>query len=897
MAADVGQRFSGWACSDSPYNDHNPQDPSVQKMVLDHGSVSFGRFAAEPLSWERRSVFAHNSRQEEISKLTAPGLVAQKKAFFEEYYKKRHLRAHGAMHETQEMSEEADEDKTLDRISQEDQLPAVSDDPVASGRSSSFEPSTEVSSSDERKCQDSHEMGFLTFNPLFSQTAGFQNIQQEERYSSGQKHCHDRELPCAADTSSNNGHINEAFERKVLAPRCVVSNDNDENDIAGSRIVLPIASLQSEGLKMDRKKQGPRKTIAFVNRPVKRSKDLSTSVIHIPRVDLRMNSNRPSQDLKDPFHKRVEMKLRALSDRMSADKAAASSRSASYQPPDRAMASCRSSIQNSDKLATSRSSLCQNTGRIVAPSKSAGQASYRSPKDVHTDALPRGIFNKGSRASHVASGNSTATGKSSAKILVMPNSSQVSGKTSRTTQVTSKGVAVPTSVNNKSQNKRKQRSTTAALDENNPKRGHVRKSMPPSTRSSSDNSLPAAKAPKIANRTDMTKVTSTRAVSMAGSSKRNTRSNLTGGPSVTKNKPRATAMEDAASEISDWEVLSAASACGSDDRDDVVVVSGGGGDVLSDHFVLDPDSPDAGFPGGGSWSEPEAFRGMEDQRAVLDLLEGFDCISQESLDLDAGLSSVQLQEGGVDENRESSVLEAAAACGANLSAEVTQAEALQVDAEQENNSACSCGELDSVLQPAQHNEVGEHLDSDATTAPDASEVSDDSSVQLAEHGGTETSCIEDVVTADGIHGEQGEQEQGDDAYSASGCDESYGEPKDGSFPLVQNSGNGEGEKQVVVWWRLPFKLLPYCAWKVKPVWSFSIAAALLGLVVLGRRMYRMKHKAKGMPQIKIAFDDKRASQFANRAARLNEAFLIARRVPMLRTSSGAVLPWSMVQER
>jgi hypothetical protein len=63
----------------------------------------------------------------------------------------------------------------------------------------------------------------------------------------------------------------------------------------------------------------------------------------------------------------------------------------------------------------------------------------------------------------------------------------------------------------------------------------------------------------------------------------------------------------------------------------------------------------------------------------------------------------------------------------------------------------------------------------------------------------------------------------------------------------------------VVWWKLPFRLLPYCAWKVKPVWSFSIAAALLGLVVLGRRMYRRKSKARGLPQIKIAFDDKVSS--------------------------------------
>lgn len=82
MAAEVGQQFSGWSHSDLTYNDNCTQDDSVQQMVLDHGSVSFGRFAAESLSWESRSVFAHNRRQEEIRKLTLPGLVAQKKAFF-----------------------------------------------------------------------------------------------------------------------------------------------------------------------------------------------------------------------------------------------------------------------------------------------------------------------------------------------------------------------------------------------------------------------------------------------------------------------------------------------------------------------------------------------------------------------------------------------------------------------------------------------------------------------------------------------------------------------------------------------------------------------------------------------------------------------------------------------
>ncbi|XP_062223068.1 uncharacterized protein LOC133921958 isoform X2 [Phragmites australis] len=332
--------------------------------------------------------------------------------------------------------------------------------------------------------------------------------------------------------------------------------------------------------------------------------------------------------------------------------------------------------------------------------------------------------------------------------------------------------------------------------------------------------------------------------------------------------------EDAASEISDWEVLSVASACGGD-NDEVVIVSGGAGDVLHDHFALVPAAAapsDAGFSGEGPWSESSVFSGCE------------------------------LQVVGVDESRESSVLEADTACDATWSPEGRQAEAVDVEIGQGNNDTRSCGGLESILHRTRH-EVGETLYSDAATVMDASqiELSENSNVQSEDAGADaliESSCLEDVVTTDGVQDEQEEEEQRNSANSASCCENSDGEVKDGSLPLVQNPDTGgEGERQVVVWWRLPFKLLHYCAWKVKPVWSFSIAAALLGLAVLGRRMYMKRRKARGLPQIKIVFDDKRASQFADRASRLNEAFLIARRVPMPRTSSGAVLPWSMVQER
>lgn len=554
MAADVGQRFSGWSYSDLPYNDHNPQDYSVQQMVLNHGSVSFGRFAAESLSWEKRSVFDHNRRQEELRKLTAPGLVAQKKAFFEEYYKRaRHLKAQGAMQQTEATMEERNDESTLGHSRQADAV--MLENPVANAPSSSSEPSTEANSSDERKCQ---ELGYLTFNPLFSQTAVLQNIEEEERPSSGQKQNLDQEFPCTAHASGNHEFSREAIERKVLAPRHVVSNDNGESNVSGSRIVLPVASLLSEGLEVGHEKRGVRKTVAVVNRSTKISKDLQTSVIHTRRVDLRRNSeNRPSQDLKDPFHKRVEMKLRALSDRLDADKTAASSRSA--------MTSCRSSYQNADRLTTSsRSSMRQNTDRVLAPSKLTAQASHKYRKGVQrSDALC-----KGSSPSHVASTNSTATGKLAAKTLVMPSSSQVSARTSRTVQVTSKRSAGPTSINNGSQNKRKQLSTPTALDENNRKRGYMLASAPPSARSSSENIPPTAKAPKISNvRNVVAKTELVQKSRSAGhpvgarytATKRSVsneqnrkvppsaagrlaesgmRSNLRGGPSLTKKKPR-----------------------------------------------------------------------------------------------------------------------------------------------------------------------------------------------------------------------------------------------------------------------------------------------------------------------------------------------------------------------
>ncbi|XP_074586618.1 uncharacterized protein LOC141842307 isoform X2 [Curcuma longa] len=83
MATDVDEAYQRWSpeLSDG-YDSH--EIPASQ--MLDHGSISFGRFPVETLSWERRSVFTHNRCQEELEKFN--GLVAKKKAYFEERYRR-----------------------------------------------------------------------------------------------------------------------------------------------------------------------------------------------------------------------------------------------------------------------------------------------------------------------------------------------------------------------------------------------------------------------------------------------------------------------------------------------------------------------------------------------------------------------------------------------------------------------------------------------------------------------------------------------------------------------------------------------------------------------------------------------------------------------------------------
>ncbi|KAI5668934.1 hypothetical protein M9H77_18787 [Catharanthus roseus] len=64
------------------------------------------------------------------------------------------------------------------------------------------------------------------------------------------------------------------------------------------------------------------------------------------------------------------------------------------------------------------------------------------------------------------------------------------------------------------------------------------------------------------------------------------------------------------------------------------------------------------------------------------------------------------------------------------------------------------------------------------------------------------------------------------------------------------------KKPTVVWWKVPMEFLKYCVFRVSPVWTFSVAAAVMGFVILGRRLYKMKKKTPRGLELKVTMDDK-----------------------------------------
>ncbi|CAN6846557.1 unnamed protein product [Brassica oleracea] len=94
------------------------------------------------------------------------------------------------------------------------------------------------------------------------------------------------------------------------------------------------------------------------------------------------------------------------------------------------------------------------------------------------------------------------------------------------------------------------------------------------------------------------------------------------------------------------------------------------------------------------------------------------------------------------------------------------------------------------------------------------------------------------------------------------------------------SGDEGKKSSETVWWKMPFVLVKYYALRIGPVWSVSMAAAVMGFVLLGRRLYHMKKKAQRI-HLKVAIDEKKVSRVMSQAARLNAAFSEVKRVPVI----------------
>lgn len=132
----------------------------------------------------------------------------------------------------------------------------------------------------------------------------------------------------------------------------------------------------------------------------------------------------------------------------------------------------------------------------------------------------------------------------------------------------------------------------------------------------------------------------------------------------------------------------------------------------------------------------------------------------------------------------------------------------------------------------------------------------------------------------------GEEEIGSDSEAVE---------ESGGDAVVVRCGDDSSKGRETVWWKMPLVLVKYCAFRIGPVWSVSMAAAVMGFLLFGRRLYNIKNKPQRI-HLKVAFDYK-VSQVMSQAARLNEGFTEKRRVPVIRPALPAPGAWPVLSLR
>lgn len=133
------------------------------------------------------------------------------------------------------------------------------------------------------------------------------------------------------------------------------------------------------------------------------------------------------------------------------------------------------------------------------------------------------------------------------------------------------------------------------------------------------------------------------------------------------------------------------------------------------------------------------------------------------------------------------------------------------------------------------------------------------------------------------------------SFTSDSSDEMEGDVKK-EDEVVGNEKSRLGNEGTT-WWKVKFEILKVWVMRTRPIWAVSIMAVAVGIAVVGRRLYRMRSKARNV-NMKIVLDDKKVvSQFMTRAARLNEAFSAVKRVPLIRPSlpaAGNVASWPIM---
>lgn len=336
--------------------------------------------------------------------------------------------------------------------------------------------------------------------------------------------------------------------------------------------------------------------------------------------------------------------------------------------------------------------------------------------------------------------------------------------------------------------------------------------------------------------------------------------------------PDLRAMEG---EFQDWELLHSSSASSSDDTDSVVhednprslddIEAESGGMIRPDYFSIDGSGP---YPGSAAAAAAAAAASEEGDSVHSDNPSWIDPAGPEAryTRKDAGEfwsdsgSDLSDERKLVDLDPKVGELVAAAALAGGAKVAAEAAGGLVGKSEK---SGFGLGEFD-LGDLGVEGEYG--FSGSGKKEVDVGEIQglgEDSPKFWSASGGERLGAMK---LGEDMSGEEVLGVRNDQAAEAEGGD---GAVEDESLAIKAAKPEGDEEKRGTVWWKVPFELLRYCVFRVSPFWSLSVAAAFLGFVVLGRRLYKTKQKTRTL-QLKITVDDKVNLLFFS-LSRLNSA--------------------------